>query len=188
MNTIESLLVRALAVINETRKRMNTADRIGSLFRDILTFIQSDVANKDEINQLKYEDPLYNVTVKHPLASGNYYTLTTARVAVPVAVRKKGLIITYQVSATQWRTEQYFQGELYDWTKSANWRAVDGPDLLLATDMADLYSKLNDASWWLNGYAINDKALIKNIRCTQAAFTGTLIVTRSAFTTQYLIG
>ena len=41
MNTLDSLLARALVVMNETRKKLNTATRVGSLFRDILTFISN---------------------------------------------------------------------------------------------------------------------------------------------------
>lgn len=43
MNTIDSLLARALVVMNETKKRLNTATRVGSLFRDILLFLQNAV-------------------------------------------------------------------------------------------------------------------------------------------------
>ncbi|MDR2057633.1 MAG: hypothetical protein LBP83_05020, partial [Dysgonamonadaceae bacterium] len=57
---------------------------------------------------------IYNVTQKVPLQSG-YYTPATARAAVPAAIRKKGLIITYQTGASSWRTEQFFQGELAAW-------------------------------------------------------------------------
>ena len=41
MNTLDSLLVRALVVMNETRKRMNTSTRIGSLFQDILIWMSN---------------------------------------------------------------------------------------------------------------------------------------------------
>jgi hypothetical protein len=64
---------------------------------------------------------IYNVTQKVPLQSG-YYTHATARAAVPAAIRKKGLIITYQTDASSWRTEQFFQGELAAWTTDANWK------------------------------------------------------------------
>jgi hypothetical protein len=64
---------------------------------------------------------LYNVTQKIPLQSG-YYTPAAARAAVPADIRKKGLIITYRVSETEWRTEQFFQGETAAWTTGANWK------------------------------------------------------------------
>jgi len=41
MNTLDSLIARALVVMNETRKKLNTATRVGSLLRDILTFISN---------------------------------------------------------------------------------------------------------------------------------------------------
>ena len=41
MDTFNSLLARALIVMNERLKEMNTATRVGSLFRDIIYYLQN---------------------------------------------------------------------------------------------------------------------------------------------------
>jgi hypothetical protein len=66
--------------------------------------------------------PVYNVTVQAPPSSG-YYAAATARAAVPTAIRKKGLVITYAAAADNWITEQFFQGEVSAWTTASNWNA-----------------------------------------------------------------
>jgi hypothetical protein len=191
----DTLREKANEIKNEIRLKMNSAVRVGSLFLELVEKItegfslvtSESTARAAADTAIKNAVDIYNVTQQVPLSSG-YYTPSAARAAVPAAIRKDGLIITYQVSAASWNADMFFQGELTDWTTAANWRAVDGPDLLLATTMADLYEKLNNSDWWLNGHGLNEKTLIRNIRCTQAPFTGTLIVTRSAYITQYLIG
>jgi len=45
------------------------------------------------------DSPVFNVTEQVPLSSGQYYTATTARSAVPLLMRKTGLIITYAKAA-----------------------------------------------------------------------------------------
>lgn len=61
MNTFSNLLARALTVMNERIKEMNTATRVGSLFRDILYFLQNlilgiilkgELANEAEIKAI----------------------------------------------------------------------------------------------------------------------------------------
>ena len=69
------------------------------------TYIAVDVTNTD----------LYNVTVKVPLAAGQFYTATTARAAVPANIRKLGLKITYATAAGVWVEEQFVGGNVSDW-------------------------------------------------------------------------
>lgn len=65
-----------------------------------------DYAKKAELVELEGQVTLYNVTNEIPLEEG-YYTATNARMAVPKSYRKKGLVITYEISANEWVTEQY---------------------------------------------------------------------------------
>jgi hypothetical protein len=70
---------------------------------------------------------IYNVTQKIPLGTGNgYYTPETARAAVPVAIRKTGLIITYWVSHYVWVMEQYNTRLTVDnyWNSPGNWTKI----------------------------------------------------------------
>ncbi|MDR2085759.1 MAG: hypothetical protein LBP72_01135 [Dysgonamonadaceae bacterium] len=128
---------------------------------------------------------IYNVTQKVPLQSG-YYTAATARAAVPTAIRKKGLIITYRTSDAIWKTEQFYKGETSAWTTADNWRSMDGLDIISVSSIADLYEKLNDASLWLNKYNLSEKTIIRTFRFVQWIFT--LIVVKSDAITQYLFG
>ncbi len=65
---------------------------------------------------------IYNVDANVPLASGSYYTATTARAAVPSSVRKLGLIITYKTDATTSVTEQFIGSNLSKWSSSSYWK------------------------------------------------------------------
>jgi hypothetical protein len=66
----------------------------------------------------KNED-LFNATVEVPLGSG-YYDETTAKAAVPVSRKKKGMSVLYEESAGIWK-KFTFTGNIVDWTLSANW-------------------------------------------------------------------
>jgi len=68
---------------------------------------------------------VYNVTKNHPLQSG-YYTLATAIAAIPNATRRVGLIITYQISATEWETKQYVGSSTTGWATVTNWSDFGG--------------------------------------------------------------
>ena len=68
--------------------------------------------------------PLYNITVAVPLTAGQYYTATTARAAVPVNVRKRGLELLYETSAGVWYSERFIGASVADWTLVNNWEAV----------------------------------------------------------------
>jgi hypothetical protein len=60
------------------------------------------------------------------------------------------------------------------------------PPLLTATNMADLYGKLNDMAWWGNFSTSDDKPLVRKIKVFNWMFT--LIVTKSDTFTQFLFG
>jgi len=188
METLQNLLARALVVMNEIKERQNTATRIGSLFRDIIQYIQNallgivfkgskanaaaiqaitgaqrgDTYRADDtghywvwdgtqwndigeiipaniledvnqaiddgisrINASANIQDIYNITVKIPLSSG-FYTPITARAAVPVPIRKIGLIITYTTEESVWKTEQFICDNINDWNNEFNWNAISG--------------------------------------------------------------
>lgn len=66
---------------------------------------------------------LYNVDKNIPLGSG-YYTSTTAHAAIPIAVRKLGLIITYKTDSTTSVTEQFIGSDVSGWTTNTNWKNI----------------------------------------------------------------
>jgi hypothetical protein len=70
-------------------------------------------------------------------------------------------------------------------------KAVDlaGPDVLVASSMQDMYEKLNDSAWWLNGHPMTAKIMIRQIRISPGSgWVFTLLVVRSNLITQYLFG
>ena len=87
-------------------------------------------------------DATYNVTVSVPLESG-YYTPTTARAAVPVAVRKSGLVIIYETALGIWEKEQFIGSFLGAWNVSLFWS--EGKQIT-KTIGKNLYNKLTVTS------------------------------------------
>jgi hypothetical protein len=77
-----------------------------------------------DITNLQNGVDIYNVTLKVPLPSGNYYNESAARAAVPADVRKKGLIITYLRGGSDWIVEQYILDDLSGWATSTNWKGI----------------------------------------------------------------
>jgi len=67
---------------------------------------------------------IYNVTLAVPLPAGSYYNSTTARAAVPIAVRKIGLELVYEISAGVWYKERYVGGDVANWTTAGNWEVI----------------------------------------------------------------
>jgi len=59
----------------------------------------------------KTEADIYNVTVKIPLTSGQYYTISSAITAIPVALQKKNLSISFEYESGKWTTLK-FKGNL----------------------------------------------------------------------------
>ncbi|MDR2086839.1 MAG: hypothetical protein LBP72_06650, partial [Dysgonamonadaceae bacterium] len=211
--SISVLKQKASEIISEFRKGMNTAVRVGTLFHDVVekveeafnsiaseattrsaddATLQANITAEASTRQtadtaLQNSFDLYNVTQKVPLQSG-YYTAATARAAVPVAIRKKGLIITYQVTDYNWKTEQFYKGETSAWTTADNWRPLDGLDTVYVSSLAEFYEKLNDSDWYLNlnGYSAFEKTYVRTIRVISNFFT--LIIVRSNPVTLYLFG
>lgn len=81
----------------------------------------------------------YNVTVAIPLATGSYYTKTTARAAVPAVSRKLGLVITYATADKVWYTEKYIGSTVSGWATEENWEQV--PDKAQVAQVWDALSK-----------------------------------------------
>jgi len=107
---IIDLLNRAKQVKTETVELNNSSTRIGGLFEDTLNYVETILTG------------IYDVSYKIPLPAGQYYTATTARAAVPVSFRKKGLVISYDTSSTVYVIEEFYQGEVSAWTTSGNWK------------------------------------------------------------------
>lgn len=63
---------------------------------------------------------IINVTAEYPLTAGNYYTFSTATVAVPSNRRTTGAIVTYQTAIDNWETAT-FTGTVTKWTEQARW-------------------------------------------------------------------
>ena len=74
----------------------------------VVAYINIDENGKPIVDYVGKDEAVYvyNVTVKHPLASG-YYTLEAAVAAVPNNVRKSGLIVTFRSEATKWLSYQF---------------------------------------------------------------------------------
>ncbi|MCC8146863.1 MAG: CotH kinase family protein [Bacteroidales bacterium] len=71
--------------------------------------------------ELTNQNPFFNVTERVPLASG-YYTLENALKAVPVDIRKKGLVITYQTEENKWETKQFTGIYPKNWSIADDWK------------------------------------------------------------------
>lgn len=96
-------------------------------------------ATQGKLTEIENNVGLYNVDKNIPLGSG-HYTPTTARAAIPTAVRKLGLIITYKTDSTTSVTEQFTGSSISSWTTDTNWTNVgsDGGNKILEwnTDFA----------------------------------------------------
>lgn len=103
-----------------------------------------DLATKDDLSEqdaklaeLSSGQGVYNLDANIPLPSGQFYTSTTARAAVPSAVRKLGLIITYKTDTATNVTEQFTGSVISSWTTDTNWTnvgATGGNKILNWTD------------------------------------------------------
>ena len=92
-------------------------------------------ATQGKLTEIENNVGLYNVDKNIPLGSG-YYTSTTARAAIPTAVRKLGLIITYKTDSTTSVTEQFTGSSISSWTTDTNWTNVGsaGGNMILDWD------------------------------------------------------
>jgi len=99
---------------------------------------------------------LYNITLAVPLTAGSYYTSTTARAAVPVGIRKRGLELLYETSAGVWYKERFI-GEVANWTTPANWESVPSKSYVDAADAL----KANQTS--LDTSIADEKAIVPSI-------------------------
>ena len=111
----------------------------------------NDVATRAEF-------PVYNVTDEIPLTSG-YYTSDTARAAVPTAIRKLGIIITYSTAANVWQTEQFIGTNISNWTVATNWNNIGGK---LPEDILTL-SDLDTSQYEGSVSAIKEKPLVDKL-------------------------
>lgn len=92
---------------------------------------------------------IYNVTLAVPLPAGSYYNSTSARAAVPVAVRKKGLELIYETSAGIWYKERYVGVDVANWTAASNWEIVplkshiENNEEVIAAALVELKNKID---------------------------------------------
>lgn len=92
---------------------------------------------------------IYNVTLAVPLPAGSYYNSTSARAAVPVAVRKKGLELIYETSAGIWYKERYVGVDVANWTVASNWEIVplkshiENNEEVIAEALVELKNKID---------------------------------------------
>lgn len=84
--------------------------RVGA---DGVTYANAGTAVRE---QTEKASDVYNVTNRHPLASG-FYTFETAVLAVPEDRRKTGLIITFRKESMKWDSYQYVAKD----TSEVNW-------------------------------------------------------------------
>ena len=90
----------------------------------------------------------YNVTVAVPLATGVYYTKTTARAAVPVISRKLGLVLTYATADKIWYTEKYIGTTVAGWATEENWEYVPtAANMATKTDKTELEQLRSDIAY-----------------------------------------
>jgi len=91
---------------------------------------------------------IYNVTLAVPLPAGSYYNSTTARAAVPIDVRKKGLELIYETSAGVWYKERFI-GDIANWTAASNWEIVplkshiENNEEVIAEALVELKNKID---------------------------------------------
>lgn len=116
----------------------------------------AEKALTDELNKTA----IYNVDSHVPLTTG-FYTADTARAAVPLSVRKKGLIITYKISSLTHINEQYVGTSFTntDWTNSNNWEQIPNTQSLLFYNRIyftnQSINKINKDTDYEYGYYIN---------------------------------
>ena len=98
--------------------------------------IQSATDATSAANAAANAQNTYNVTVAVPLAAGVYYNSSSARLAVPVVSRKRGLVLTYETTAGTWYAERFKGTDIATWTTAANWEQVpDAAQLALKADL-----------------------------------------------------
>lgn len=91
----------------------------------------AEQAITDEFNKTA----IYNIDTQVPLTTG-FYTVATARAAVPSSVRKKGLIITYMIDSSTSITEQFVYDNIAYWLYDDKWRSIgsSGGNMILQWD------------------------------------------------------
>lgn len=133
--TFEELKQLAIQIRDEKTNKQNTATRIGTQMLEHLDKLEQDYYDKtaadeelkerdEKLIELDNKQGIYNVDTNIPLSSGQFYTSTTARNAVPTSVRKLGLIITYKTDTTTSVTEQFIGSSVSEWGTEDNWKNV----------------------------------------------------------------
>lgn len=160
------LTIEASTIIND----VSTIDNIGQFSIAIGNLIKGDSGKSPYIDDTtktwweyndttkEYEDTgiaaksvdVYNITNEIPLPAENYYTLTTAITATPVANRKKGLILMFESAAGIIEAYQ-FKSIVVNWTNQSYWEIV----FKTGTYGSNLVSNFDtiSKSGWHTGYS-----------------------------------
>lgn len=110
--------------IDELANKKFDKENIAQDFGESKDKVMSQKAITDKLTELEKKQVIYNLDVNVPLSSGQFYTPTTARNAIPTSIRKIGLIITYKTDATTWVMEQFIGASISNWGEDSNWKNV----------------------------------------------------------------
>ena len=105
---------------------------------------------------------IYNVTNEVPLSSGSFYTESTALTAVPIAVRKKGLKITFEVEYGVWVEKIFLDASISNFTNLKFWQTLTPVNLTsciskndIFTDNINIHDSLNSGIGYINDDGIS---------------------------------
>ena len=164
---------------NKKFDKANIAQESGSAEDKVMSQKATTTAIVDETKRAKAAEEvltdglnktaIYNVDSHVPLTTG-FYTVDTARAAVPSSVRKKGLIITYKIDSLTHINEQYVGTSFTDtnWTNSNNWEQIPNNQSLLFYNRIyfanQSINKINKDTDYIYGYYIssNDVKVYKD--------------------------
>ena len=121
---------------------------------------EAEKALTNEVNKIA----IYNLDTQVPLSTG-FYTANTAHAAVPSSVRKKGLIIIYNIGYLTCINEQYIGDSVADtyWTNNNNWEQIPNTQSLLFYNRIyfanQSINKINKDTDYIYGYHINSNGV-----------------------------
>lgn len=96
----------------------------------------------------KSDQAIFNVTISVPLAQGTYYTQSGAAEAVPMKLRKYGLIVVYEARDKVWEQMQ-FTGTgtniTFEWSIPVHWIKIDSMFLDVSYNAGRTFSDKLDA-------------------------------------------
>ena len=101
---------------------------IDSILVSISRLNETDSITAQQIERLTHKSDslaqsstLFNATAQSPLAQGSYHTWATATQAVPLHLRKQGMIVTFRTDTINWRSIRYNHGDTALWNNVEKW-------------------------------------------------------------------